>query len=149
MSILSLFKKRKKKPPFVKATKGKEKKKVEKKEEGTPLGEIKLPQAVKKVKKKDFSEAYRILKEAHITEKATKLGGENKYIFKVFPKANKIEIKRAVQDLYGVAVGDVNIINIHRKAKGLAGRKRGGHKGGYKKAIVTLSEGEKMELMPR
>ena len=151
MGLLNIFKKKKpskKKPSFAKAMEGEGKKKVKKKEEML-LEEVKLPQKIKKVKKKDFSLAYRILKEAHITEKATDLGKENKYIFKVFPKANKIEVKKAVQDLYGVGVRDVNIINIHRKTKRVSGRRREGHKKGYKKAIVTLYKGEKMELLPR
>ena len=170
MRLLDVFKK--KKPAFAKAsafgstksaydqTKSAGKKEVKKKEKKAPklkkkeeireipLGGGDLPQKVKRVKKRDFSNAYKILKEAHVTEKATDLGKENKYVFKVFPRTNKVEIKKAVQDLYGVEVLGVNIINIHRKTKGTAGRRRAGHKTGYRKAIVTLAEGEKIELMP-
>jgi len=131
---------------FLKLLKEKEKPKKEE----TSMEEIKLPQKIKKVTKKAFSEApHWILKEPHITEKATGAGEKNKYIFKVYQGANKIEVKKAVRDLYGVMVKDVNIINIHRKTKRAAGRTRGGHKSGYKKAIVTLYKGEKLELMPR
>ncbi len=78
------------------------------------------------------------------------MGKENKYIFKVAPRVNKVEVRKAVQDLYGVGVLDVNIVNIHRKTKRAAGRRKGGgYKGGYKKAIVTLVPGEKIELMPK
>ncbi len=163
MGLFDVFKK--KKPSFAKATEGKEKKKEKRKEKKAErktekvkkeiiqekeLEEIVAPQKMKKIKKRDFSQAYRILKEPHVTEKATNLGKENKYIFKVIAGANKIEVKKAVQDFYGVGVLDVNIINIHRKTKRTAGRKRGGgHKAGYKKAIVTLYPGEKIELMPK
>lgn len=147
MGLLDIFKKKKKTGKKKEKKTLKPKKKEEMKE--APLGGADLPQKIRRVKKKDFSDAYKVLKEAHITEKATDLGKKNKYIFKVFSGVNKIEIKKAVQDLYGVEVLDVNTINIHRKAKRVAGRKRAGHKRGYRKAIVTLAEGEKIELMPR
>ena len=145
MGLLDVFKKKKKEKK-----KAKKPPKLKKKEEikEPALEEIAPPLKAKKAKKKDFSEAYRTLKGAHITEKATDLGKENKYVFKVFPNTNKIEVKKAVQDLYGVEVLDVNIINIHQKSKRLAGRRGAGHKSGYKKAIVTLAEGEKIELLP-
>ncbi len=99
------------------------------------------------VKKRHFKEIYKILKEPHISEKATNLADENKYVFKVFPRANKIEAKKAIESLYGVRVKDVNIINVHRKRKTLRGIE--GFKTGYKKAIATLEEGEKIEIIPR
>ena len=52
-----------------------------------------------------------------VTEKATDLAEENKYVFKVFKRANKIEIKKAVSSLYGVEVEDVKIINVRKKAR--------------------------------
>lgn len=96
---------------------------------------------------KYFKEAYKVLKEPHISEKATVLAGEDKYIFKIYPWANKIETKKAVESLYGVRVKDVNIVNVHRKKKTFRGIE--GFKPGYKKAIVTLEEGEKIEIIPR
>lgn len=104
---------------------------------------IKRPSA----KKKDLREVYKILKEPHISEKATVLTDQNKYIFKIMPRANRVETKKAVENLYGVRVKGVNIINVHRKQKVLRGVK--GFKTGYKKAIVTLKEGEKIEIVPR
>jgi len=99
------------------------------------------------VKKKDLREVYKILKEPHISEKATVLTDQNKYVFKIMPRANKVETKKAVENLYGVRVKDVNIINVHRKRRVLRGIE--GFKTGYKKAIVTLEEGEKIEIVPR
>ena len=99
------------------------------------------------VKKKDLREVYKILKEPHISEKATVLTDQNKYVFKIMPRANKVETKKAIENLYGVRVKDVNIINVHRKRKVLRGVE--GFKTGYKKEIVTLKEGEKIEIVPR
>ena len=91
-------------------------------------------------------ETYRILKEPHISEKATKLSDERKYTFKVFFQANKNQIKKAISNLYGVRVKHVKIINIKPKKRTLRGIE--GTKIGYKKAIVTLEQGEKIEIMP-
>lgn len=99
------------------------------------------------VKKKDLREIYKILKEPHISEKATVLTDQNKYVFKIMPRANKVETKKAVENLYGVRVKGVNIVNVHRKRRVLRGVE--GFKTGYKKAIVTLEKGEKIEIVPR
>jgi len=78
-----------------------------------------------------------------LTEKSTLLAEQGKYVFKVAKKATKNEIKKAVGKIFKVKVKDVNIINISSKT-----RRRGrqvGKKSGFKKAIVTLYEGEKIE----
>ncbi len=135
MSILNIFKK---KPSSVKATEGKEEK-----------AEVGLPSASPKIKpaKKGSVRAYRVLVSPHITEKATELEKENKYVFKIFSRANKTETAKAVEDLYGVEVVNVRIINAPRKKKRLAGQ--AGWKKGYKKAIVRIKKGQKIEIMPR
>jgi len=98
----------------------------------------------KKSFKKEFSyAAYRFLKSPHITEKAVGLGAQNKYVFKISPEANGTEAKKAIQELYGVRVENVNIIKIPRK-KRRVGRSEG-FKPGFKKIIVTLKEGDKIE----
>jgi len=104
------------------------------------------PVAKKVTIKKKLGEVYRILKEPHISEKATKLFDEGKYTFRVFSWANKTEIKKAISDLYSVRVKEVKIINIKPKSRTLKGLK--GTKRGYKKAIVILEKGEKIEIMP-
>ncbi|MBZ9573074.1 50S ribosomal protein L23 [Patescibacteria group bacterium] len=91
--------------------------------------------------------AYRVLKAPQVTEKATALTGKNQYVFKVWPGANKVEIKKAVKDLYGVEVLSVKIIKVPRKKRRL-GRISGWRKG-YKKAIVKIKEGQKIEVLPR
>lgn len=87
-----------------------------------------------------------LLKEPHISEKATDLSESGKYIFKIYKNANKSEIKKAIANLYGVAVKNVNIINIKTKERLLRGKK--GKKHGYKKAIITLEKGHKIEILP-
>lgn len=96
--------------------------------------------------KKSGRLAYGVLHSPHISEKATTLQNQRKYVFEVFPNTNKVEIKKAIEGLYGVKVQDVNVVNIPRKPKRF-GRIRGFQKG-YKKAIVTLGEGQKIEIMP-
>ena len=90
---------------------------------------------------------FKILIEPHITEKTTDLEKKNQYVFKVFPKANKTEIKKAIEDLYKVEVLDVKIINVPKKRRRLG--RISGLKKGYKKAIVKIKEGQKIEVLPR
>lgn len=119
------------------------KKPVKKLVEKTKPIQVKKPP----VRKKDAREAYKILKEPHISEKANILTDQNKYVFKIYPGANKIETKKAVENIYKVKVKNVNIINVKKKQKILRGIK--GFKSGHKKAIVTLEKGEKIEIIPR
>ena len=97
--------------------------------------------------KKVSEKAHRILYSSHITEKATDLEKQNKYIFKVWPKTNKNEVKETIEHTYGVDVIGIKIINIPKK-KRKAGKKTGWRKG-YKKAIVKIKENQKIEIMPR
>ena len=135
MPLLNIFKKKKKKIE-------EEKKPLEMKP-----AEVKPTPSPRSRPKKISEIAYRILKEPHVTEKATDLTKENQYVFKVFPRANKVEIKKAVEDLYGVDVLGVKIIKVPRKRRRL-GRFEGWRKG-YKKAIVKIKEGQKIEVLPR
>ncbi len=94
-----------------------------------------------------MSEAEEILIEPHITEKATELAQENQYVFKVNSRANKSEIKKAVEQTYDVDVVKVRTMNMPRKK-----RRKGrieGFKKSFKKAIVKIKEDQKIEIMPR
>jgi len=71
----------------------------------------------KREKKKVVGEAYRILKTPHATEKAADLAEKNQYVFKVWPRVNKTEIGKAIEDIYGVDVLSVRIIKVPRKQK--------------------------------
>jgi large subunit ribosomal protein L23 len=111
------------------------------KSESRPRGASgKKTEKVAKVAKKEENIAHQILVEPFITEKSTSLGEFNKYVFKVFQKAGKRQIKEAIQDYYGVRVVGVHTIKIHPK-KRIHGRTVG-YKKGYKKAIVTLVAGD-------
>ncbi len=114
--------------------------------EKTPRGKTKKvakskkESKIRKVAKKENNIAHQILIEPLMTEKATNLGQLNKYVFKVFPGANKSQVKSAVEDYYGVGVVSVNIVKIHPK-KRIQGQTIG-WKQGFKKAIVTLQAGD-------
>lgn len=80
-----------------------------------------------------------------VTEKSAKLQNDyNKVTFEVLKNVNKIEIKKAIEDIYNVKVSGVNVINTHRKTKRV-GRYVGKTKA-IKKAIVTLAKGDSIEL---
>jgi large subunit ribosomal protein L23 len=87
-----------------------------------------------------------LIKHAWITEKSTDLSGLRKYVFIVDRKANKSEIKKAIESIYKVKVSGVNIINTKGKQKRL-GRSLG-KTSAFKKAVVTLKEGEKIDIVP-
>ncbi len=76
-----------------------------------------------------------------ITEKGTMLMEEKKYSFQVAQKANKVEIKKAVEELFGVKVKAVNTLNVSGKFKRMGVHK--GYRSDWKKAIVTLTEDSK------
>jgi large subunit ribosomal protein L23 len=89
-----------------------------------------------------------VLKKPLVTEKVSALNEKGKYGFIVDAEANKVEIKKAVEKQYGVNVEKVNTMNVmgklktrYTKAGVLAGRRPN-----YKKAIVTLAEGEVIDF---
>jgi large subunit ribosomal protein L23 len=87
---------------------------------------------------------YRIIRRALITEKSTIAKDENKYIFEVDQRANKIEVAKAVEKLFKVKVLDVRIMNVIGKKKRV-GRIMG-EKSSWKKAVVTLASGSRIEI---
>ena len=87
---------------------------------------------------------YEVLRRPVITEKNTMLALQNKYTFEVAGKANKTQIKEAVQKAFNVAVVSVNVMTVPGKMR-RAGRMRG-MTASWKKAVVTLKEGQKIEL---
>jgi len=90
-----------------------------------------------------------IIKKARITEKMNELGEKlNKYAFIVESDANKIQIKEAVEGMYDVTVSSVNVLNYGPKMKSRF-TKAGvinGKVSSYKKAIVTLVDGDKIDF---
>jgi large subunit ribosomal protein L23 len=88
---------------------------------------------------------YRIIRRALITEKSTIAKDEsNKYIFEVDRRANKIEVAKALEKLFKVKVLDVHVMNVTGKKKRV-GRILG-EKRSWKKAVVTLAPGSRIEI---
>jgi large subunit ribosomal protein L23 len=85
---------------------------------------------------------YDVIKGPCLTEKSNLLQEvQDTVVFKVNPRANKIEIKKAVEDLFNVKVRAVRTAMVHGK-KRRVGIKSTGHASDWKKAFITLSEGE-------
>ncbi len=88
-----------------------------------------------------MKDIYTVLKGPCLTEKAALLQEDDgKVVFKVHPKANKIEIKQAVEKMFNVKVKDVRTANMHGKQKRVG--QKIGFTSDWKKAYVTLLEGE-------
>ena len=79
-----------------------------------------------------------------VSEKSYMLNETGAYTFKVHSSANKIEIRNAVQELFKVKVTSVNTLNVHGKARRQR-TKQAGKTSDWKKAIVTLQPGQKLE----
>ena len=87
---------------------------------------------------------YDIIKAPIITEQSMKLvETQNTYTFKVDKKANKIEIKNAIETIFNVKVVRVNTINVLPKFKRMG--KYEGYKSAYKKAVVKVADGQKID----
>ncbi|MDO8600715.1 MAG: 50S ribosomal protein L23 [bacterium] len=80
----------------------------------------------------------------HVTEKSSGLAGFRQFVFRVSLDANKLTIARAVEKKYGVTVIRVNTLNVHGKRVRVG--KTEGRSPGFKKAIVTLKEGQSIEI---
>ncbi|MEP6956586.1 MAG: 50S ribosomal protein L23 [Chthoniobacterales bacterium] len=94
-----------------------------------------------------MNDHFDIIQTASLTEKSSLLSEKlNKYVFRVAPRANKIQIKAAIEKLFNKTVVAVNTANYAGKKK----RERSanfGRKAHWKKAIVTLKEGDKIDLV--
>ena len=84
-----------------------------------------------------------LIKKPWVTEKSTALNKDGKYVFMVKSGAAKSEIKKAIQTIYNVKVVAVNTINRPEKIKRF--RNSFGRQPGYRKAIVTLAKGDKID----
>ncbi len=87
---------------------------------------------------------YQVILRPLITEKATILAGEKKYAFEVDRRANKNQVRQAVQVAFDVHVLKVNTMNVRGKTRRVG--RRQSHTRSWKKAIVTLAEGETIQL---
>lgn len=89
-----------------------------------------------------MTQIYDIIVRPIITERSMSTVDEKKYTFEVLPSANKPEIKKAIEQIFGVKVASVNTINVHPKKRRLGARRPGKTKA-WKKAIVQLTEDSK------
>ncbi|MCC7105247.1 MAG: 50S ribosomal protein L23 [Chloroflexi bacterium] len=95
--------------------------------------------------------AHEILVKPIVTEKNTMLSESGRYAFEVDVRANKIQIRQAIQEVFNVEVTAVNIIRVPGKVKRVVrGRRRvkqiAGRTRSWKKAVVSLKEGQRIEL---
>jgi large subunit ribosomal protein L23 len=88
-----------------------------------------------------------VIQKLQVTEKGTVMQGtQNKYFFRVDPKATKHQIKGAIEQLFGVKVARVNTMRYEGKLK-RERTARYGRRNDWKRAVVTLGEGSKIELV--
>jgi len=94
------------------------------------------------------NDPYDIVKSPLITEESTiQRDTKNQYTFRVDPQANKRQIRDAIEHLFNVKVRSVNTVNYQGKVSGRRGRARPGRRASWKKAIVTLREGDAIDLI--
>ncbi|MFA5249356.1 MAG: 50S ribosomal protein L23 [Candidatus Paceibacterota bacterium] len=88
-----------------------------------------------------------MVKAPYITEKAVNMNEKDYYVFRVASKANKTEVKKAIEDIYKVNVEKITIVNTSDKKVG-RGKKAGIQKG-FKKALVKIKSGQRIEVMAK
>ena len=94
-----------------------------------------------------MKDVYQVIDRVMLTEKGTRLAEEeNKYLFRVNPDANKMEIKDAVEKLFSVKVVSVNTMNRQGKKK-RARTVQVGKTADWKRAVVTLAEGDSIDVL--
>jgi len=116
---------------------------VKKAESKEKLESAPVKASVDKTRNTKFS--YEAIKQPHISEKASYLAEKDQYVFEILPNYNKNEVRKSVEGIYGVNVLSVNIIKIPAKKRRLG--KTQGFRKAYKKAIVTIKEGQKIEIL--
>ena len=95
---------------------------------------------------KFLADPYAIIKRPMITEKGTLLAEQNQYLFEVEPRATKVQISQAVATLFNVKVVAVNTVTRRAEQKRTGARNHA--KPNIKKAVVTLAEGQSIDMFP-
>ncbi len=98
----------------------------------------------KELNSKVYPEIYDVIKSPIITEKSQEGVKDNKVTFKVAPDANKNNVKKAIEAIFGVSVVKVNIVVLKGKTKLFRGRT--GKRNDVKKAIITIAEGQSIDV---
>ena len=89
-----------------------------------------------------------VLKAPHVSEKSARLSElANQYVFEVTQDATKADVKAAVEQMFNVKVERVTVLNVKGKTKGFKGRK--GVRGNWRKAYVSLGEGQSIDLVAK
>lgn len=89
---------------------------------------------------------YEVIRAPRVSEKTARLQEvSNQYVFEVARTATKADVKAAVEQVFGVKVEAVNVVNVKGKAK--AFRQRMGRRSDMRKAYVTLAEGQSIDVM--
>ncbi|MFZ5638740.1 MAG: 50S ribosomal protein L23 [Pseudomonadota bacterium] len=87
---------------------------------------------------------YSVIRAPRVSEKTVRAQENNQYAFEVANDATKADIKTAVEKLFDVKVQSVNVVNVKGKTK--AFRYRNGRRGDWRKAYVTLAEGQSIDV---
>ena len=87
---------------------------------------------------------YDVVRRPVITEKSTMLAEDGRYTFEVAADATKTRVKEAVETAFGVKVAQVNVMSVHGKRKRFGPRLKA--KRSWRKAVVTLAKGERIDL---
>jgi len=154
MGVLNIFKNKKSEPVALSSTKSVKVEKssalkpVKSKEKAAVKSSVSVDVDKKNQPKEKIigktNQSYQVLIKPLVTEKAADLGAFNQYVFAVDSKINKIEVKKAIRSIYGVNPIKVNMINV------LGRRVRYGKVSGrtknWRKAIITLKAGDKIEI---
>lgn len=94
------------------------------------------------------SNPYYVIKKPILSEESTlQSSAHNKYVFRVDPRANKNQIRDAIEKMFKVHVTSVNTMNYQGKMSGRRGKAAPGRRPDWKKAVVTLREGDSIDLI--
>ena len=93
-----------------------------------------------------ISNVYEVIRAPRVSEKTARLQEvSNQYVFEVATTATKADVKAAIEQIFEVKVESVNVVNVKGKQK--AFRSRMGRRGDWRKAYVTLAEGQAIDVM--
>ena len=88
---------------------------------------------------------YDVIRAPRVSEKTARMQGITQYVFEVSKVATKADVKAAIEKLFDVSVQSVNVVNVKGKNKSF--RQRAGSRGDWRKAYVTLADGDSIDVM--
>ncbi len=126
------------------AAKADEKKEEKKEAAEAPVKAVKKAEKAEKAAPRETGDAYRVLLRPLVTEKTTAMAARGGYGFEVSMTANKVEIKKAVKNLYGVDVAAVRVLRVFGKP--VRSRTGSARRAAWRKAYVTLKKGQTIDV---